>query len=155
MHRDLTRLRHRIEGQFLPQTVEIAYSTPTTNDWGGVSQKNTSRVHHNGTSALPARFDVSKHYRQAQIDTQEVNVSEFDVHLPREIRLQVNSHIRLDNEWFEVRKVQDIQGWDLTMVALVVRVNAGNTVTLTLPPDALVLDTEGYILGEGGRILLE
>ena len=155
MYRDLTRLRHRIEEQFLPQTVEIMYSVPQTNDWGGVTRSLKSRVHHEGTSAIPARFDVSKHYRQAQIASQEVNVSEFDVHLPRSIRLTVNAQILLDNEWFEVRKVQDIQGWDLTMVALVVRVNSGNTVNQTLPDDALVLDDEGYLLGEDGRLLLE
>ena len=155
MYRNLDRLRARIEEQFLPQQVEIMYTTPQTNDWGGVVRNVKTRVHYRGTSALPARFDVSKHYRQAQIATQEVNVSEFDVHLPRSIRLTINAQVYYNGEWFEVRKVQDVQGWDLSTVALVVRINSGNTVTQSLPDDALILDESGYLLGETGRILLE
>ena len=155
MYRDLTRLRARIEEHFLPQTVEVMYVTPTANTWGGVGQGRKSRLHYKGTSAIPCRLDVSKHYRQAQIVTQEVNVSEFDLHLPRPIRLTINAQVNVGGEWFEVRKVQDVQGWDLTTVALVVRVNSGDTVSQTLPDDALLLDDTGYLLGEDGRILLE
>lgn len=154
MRRDLTRLRLRIEEEFMPQTVQIITSVPGTTPYGAVTRSGWRRMHYKGTSDIPCRLDVSKHYRQATVATQEVNVSEYDLHLPRPFRLTVNSQVFIDGERFEVRKMLDSQGWDLTAVALVVRINSGEAGDVVIPEDALLWD-EDYMLGETERLLME
>lgn len=146
------RLQRRVEDTMLPQSAEIVVQTPGYNDAGMRSKASVRRLIYKGSSTIPCRLDVSKHYRQADIQGQEVNVTEFTIHFPRAVLPAPDSKVVVDGISYENRKLLDSQAWDTTTQSLLVRVNKP---TLVLPLDALTDGDDGYLLtGAGGRILL-
>lgn len=146
------RIQRRVEASMLPQTAEIVIQSVGFNAAGMRTKTPARRLIYKGTSDIPVRLDVSKHYRQANVEGQEVNVSEFTVHMPRGVEPPLDSRIVVDGVAFETRKLLEQQAWDVTTQALLVRVNHP---TLTLPVDALTDGDDGYLVtGEGDRILI-
>lgn len=148
----IDRLRKRVEFTMLPQSVQLIIQNARLDAAGMRTKPATRRVIYKGTSNIPARLDSSQHYRQADIHGQEVNVSEFDVHLPRAVEPPLDCQILLEGTAYEVRKLQDDQAWDVTTTVLAVRVNKPS---LAPPLDALTDGDTGYLITEtGDRMLL-
>lgn len=146
------RLQRRVEATMMPQTAEIVVQEAQFNDAGMRTKASTRRVIYKGSSDIACRLDVSKHYRQADVQGQEVNVTEFTIHLPRPVIPALNSKIVVDGISYENRKLLDSQAWDTSTQALLVRVNKPGIV---LPVDALTDGDDGYLLtGAGERILI-
>lgn len=145
------RLRRRVEKTMLPQTCEIVIKDVEVNDYGMRTKTPGYRVIYKGSSLVPSRLDRSKHYRQADIQMQEVNVSEFNINLPRSVVPGLDNAVVCESSVYEIRKVLEDQAWDVTTQALLVRVNDAEP---ELPDDRLTDGDTGYLLTDAGERIL-
>jgi len=142
------RWQKRVEWHFMPQTATIYIPEVTFDDYGARDKVNVTEVLYKGSSSIPCRLDVSKHYRQADIMGTEVMVSEFTIHLPRSVVPPLDAEVVVEDVAYQIRKLEDQQAWDTTTKALMVRVN-----TLDAETDGGDFLTDGgdeyLIVGEG------
>lgn len=153
-----SRIRRRVEEKYFPSTCEIFVDNISVSSAGVVSRGAGRRLHYRGTSTLPCRLDRSKHYRQTEVEKQELNVSEYTLHLPKSImEIPMNARVYVNSKWFEIQKLLDEQSWDVSVQALLTIVNRGEYNTSSIPDSALLLEDSdwGYLLAESGNRLLK
>lgn len=157
----MAAMKDRVFDRLLPQSCEISVPTDVVTPAGFYSATSATLVEYAGSTTIPVRLVRSLHYRQADVEEQEVTVSEFKAYLPRDIgTIQVNSLLKVEGKVYEIRKILDDQAWDVITQVLLVRVNSGaDPIANTNPPvasvnlllesgDVLLLETGDNLIGE-------
>lgn len=122
----------RVAARLLPQFANIVIPSRVPDDSGMVGNAGNTMTY-NGDTSIPCRLDASMHYRQADVFEQETIVSEFTANFPRDLILPLDAVVWIEGQAFEIRKVLDVQAWDVTCRALLVR--AGDAARKGFEPD--------------------
>lgn len=120
----LARMRTSIL-QLLPQYCQVHPHTRTITSSGSYDEVVGAALDYNGTTQIPCRLDASRYPRFGAVMGQELVVSEFELHVPFDAPLHADHRILINEEWFEVRKIADVEPHRATKYALVDRLDVG------------------------------
>lgn len=120
----LARMRRSIL-QLLPQHCQIHPHTRTMTSSGSYDEVTGPALFYMGTTQIPCRLDASRYPRYGAVLGQELVVSEFELHIPFDAPIFADHRVQIDNEWFEVRKIADVEPHRATKYALVDRLDIG------------------------------
>lgn len=121
----LNRMRQVVIDRILPDTCTIYPLERTVTASGSYSEERGTPLTYNGSSDIPCRLDVSKHYRSEAVFGQEAVVNDFELHVPWDAPIYADHTIEHEGEAYEVRKLLDTNSFRVTKVALVSRVDRG------------------------------
>jgi len=123
------QLRKKALLRLLPDRAEIftpdrRVMTPS----GSYTEVKGERLLYKGLPSIPARLDISKHYRSEEIFGQEAVVNDFELHVPFDAPILADHKVVLRGDTYEIRKLLDTNTWAITRVALVNRVDVGRRI---------------------------
>jgi hypothetical protein len=111
----------------LPDTCLIFHKFPdsaTVNRQGVPENQAWGEVRYNDSLDIPCRADLVRAFRPETMDYQPTVADEIDLHLPHDLELFVDDVVYLNNNRYQIRKLDDASVWDITKVAKIMRVTA-------------------------------
>lgn len=121
-------MRERVEARLLPSTAVMYPRVNVVTPSGGITGQTTrgTALLYEGSSNIPCRLDVARHYRVDAIFNQEAVVEEYELHVPFDAPLPVNVEIVVNGHSYEVRKHFDYgTPWTVTKYAIVTEIRVG------------------------------
>lgn len=117
--------RVRVEARLLPDTCIIYPHERIVTDTGAFTDGLGEPIEYNGSTSIPCRLDISAHHRVQDLIEQETVISEFTLNVPFDVPLSNDYVIEVNNEQYEVIKLQDAEAWRVVKTALVTKVTVG------------------------------
>ena len=116
-------MKLRVKAELLPSTCTVYPPGGTITSSGTLDDTALgTAITYAGSSAIPCRLDISNHFRTGHVYGQEVTLSEFVMHFPRDLALLANHIILFSSDYYEITKMMDDQEWDVTTFVLLSRV---------------------------------
>jgi len=120
-------VRELVMDRMLPQECQIMRPTHAVDDQGMQMADTFIAVEYRGSTRIPCRIDLSRHYRQAEPFGQEVIVSDGTLNVPLGVSILAGDVAYIDAVGvlvkYEIRKVYNSHAWDVVHQALLVRVD--------------------------------
>lgn len=103
------RMRERVNARLMNQTYRIYPYAEGITESGAIAGQTTlgEPLLYKGKPDIPCRLDVARHFRETELEGQEVIPGEFELHVPSDAPLLVNHAVIIDGRSFEVVKEYD------------------------------------------------
>lgn len=117
---DLTR--DFITENLLQDTCSVYYTPFVEDDSGGYNPGTPVYRTYNNSVLIPCRVDPTRQYRELDIYTQEITVTDYFINFPYDFVMAVNDIVVHGGIEYQVRKLSDDATWKAVKKAYIVSV---------------------------------